>query len=240
MAIWFWLALASNIIVWSIFFLLLSRRRWNVASLTVGVLHMLFAILVSVAPFRSFLDSNYPGLGLGFLSFERTAATLPATLIFCWAVAAALIAVAKGRGRWLLLLMVGDILLALNFGGSTLLEGHTDNWRIDLGEGRSITGLASAFILLLLFTVPFVASAIWAARHIRSNASMPPIACNLHDARDKAGESRKDTNSFRFSENESKRWRRTGGFSSTTSGSRTRDSLAFNSVCSGLAGSFSR
>lgn len=201
MAIWFWLALASNIIVWSIFFLQLSRRRWNVAALTVGVLHMLFAIVVSVAPFRSFLDSNYPGLGLGFLRFEKAAATLPATFIFCWAVAAALIAVAKGRGRWMLLLIVGDIFLALNFGGSTLLEGHTDNWRIDFGEGRSITGLAGAFILLLLFTMPFVASAIWAASHSRSNGSVPPLASNLREERDKSGENTKDINGFRFSEN---------------------------------------
>lgn len=201
MAIWFWLSLASNIIVWSIFFYLLSRRRWNAAALTVGALHMLFAILVSVAPFRSFLDPNYPGLGLGFLRFERTAATLPATLIFCWAVAAALVAVAKGRERWMLLPMVGDIFLALNFGGSTLLEGHTDNWRIDFGEGRSITGLAGAFILLLLFTLPFIASAIWAARHSHSNGSLPPRASNLQEERDNSGDKTKDTNSFRFSEN---------------------------------------
>jgi hypothetical protein len=201
MAIWFWLALASNIITWSIFFVLLSRGRWNLAALAVGLLHMLFAVVVSVAPFRSFLDSNYPGLGFGFLRFERTAATLPATLIFCWAVAAALIAIAKGRGRWMLLLMVGDIFLALNFGGSTLLEGHTDNWRIDFGEGKSITGLAGAFILLLFFTMPFVASAIWAASHSRSNGSAPPLASNLQEARDKSGENTKDFNGFRFSQN---------------------------------------
>lgn len=200
MAIWFWLALASNITVWSIFFLMLSRRRWDMTALTVGILHMLFAILVSVAPFRSFLDSDYPGLGLGFLRFEKTMATLPATLIFCWAVAAALVAVGKERGRWMLLLLIGDIFLALNFGGSTLLEGQTDNWRIDFGEGRSITGLPGAFILLLLFTAPFVASAIWAARHSRSNGSAPP-ALNYREERDKAGKTANDTNGFRFSEN---------------------------------------
>lgn len=201
MAIWFWLALASNIIVWSIFFLLLTGRRWNVAALMVGLLHMLFAIVVSVAPFRSFLDASYPGLGLGFLRFEGTAATLPATLIFCWAVAAALIAVTKGQGRWMLLLMIGDIFLALNFGGSTLLEGHTDNWRIDFGEGRSITGLASAFILLLLFTMPFVASAIWAARRTRSNRSVPPVASNLREEHSTREEDTKNIKGFRFSEN---------------------------------------
>ena len=201
MAIWFWLALAANIIVWSIFFLLLSRRRWNLAALVVGVMHMLFALLVSVAPFRSFLDPNYPGLGLGFLRLEKTAVTLPATLIFCWAVAAALVAVAKGRGRWMLLVLIGDLLLAVNFGGSTLLEGQTDNWRIDFGDGRSITGLAGAFILLLLFTMPFIASAIWAARRHRSSRSVPPAVSKLPEENGQRGENKKNLNGFHFSEN---------------------------------------
>src|SRR5436190_6114815 len=176
MAIWFWLALASNVSVLAIFFYLLSRRRWNVAALTVGILHILFSLVLSVAPFRSILDPNYPGLGLGFLRFEGMAATLPATVIFGSAVVAAWLAVSKGRGRLMTLIVVGDIFLALNFGGSTLLEGRSDNWRIDLGEGRSITGLTSAFILLLVFTLPFVASAIWAASRSRSNRMARPLA----------------------------------------------------------------
>jgi hypothetical protein len=200
MAIWFWLALASNVSVWSIFFYLLSRRRWNVAALTVGILHMLFSLVMSVAPFRSFLDPNYPGLGLGFLRFEGMAATLPATLIFGWAVAAAWLAVTKGRGRWMTLIVVGDIFLALNFGGSTLFEGRSDNWRIDFGEGRSITGLTSAFILLLFFTFPFVASAIWAASRSRSNRMAPPLTSDLAHKCDDTEDHTKDINSFRFSE----------------------------------------
>ena len=200
MAIWFWLAIALNVSVWSIFFYMLSHRRWNVAALCVGIFHMLFSLVLSVAPFRSFLDPNYPGLGLGFLRFEGMAATLPATLIFGWAVIAAWIAVSKREGRWMTLILVGDIFLALNFGGSTLLEGRSDNWRIDLGEGRSITGLASAFILLLVFTVPFVASAIWAARRSRSNGIAPPLNADLQQERDDTEDHKKDINSLRFSE----------------------------------------
>jgi hypothetical protein len=200
MAIWFLLALASSVVVWSIFFYLLSRRRWNVAALIVGILHMLFSLVLSVAPFRSFLDPNYPGLGLGFLRFEGMAATLPATLIFGWAVAAAWLAVSKGRGRWMTLIVVGDIFLALNFGGSTLLEGSSDNWRIDFGEGRSITGLASAFILLLFFTFPFVASAIWAASRSRSNRPPHLLSSDLQEKRNDTEDHTKDINSFRFSE----------------------------------------
>jgi hypothetical protein len=200
MAIWYWLALASNVFVWSIFCYLLSRRRWNVAALSVGIMHMLFSAVVSVAPFRSFLDPNYPGLGLGFLRFEGIAVTLSATLIFVWAVVAAWLAVSKSSGRWLTLILVGDIFLALNFGGSTLLEGSSDNWRIDFGEGRSITGLAAAFVLLLFFTFPFVVSAIWAASRSRSNRNAPPLASDLPRKPDDAEDHTKGTNSFRFSE----------------------------------------
>ncbi|MCM3904324.1 MAG: hypothetical protein ND866_21730 [Pyrinomonadaceae bacterium] len=200
MAIWFWLALVSNVVIWSIFFYLLSRRRWNVAALLVGVLHMLFSLVPSVAPFRAFLDPNYPGLGLGFLRFDGMAATLPATLIFAWAVAAAWLAVCKGRGRWMTLIVVGDLFLALNFGGSTLLEGSSDNWRIDFGEGRSITGLASAFILFLFFTLPFIASAIWAAKRSRLNGTMPPLTSDLQQKRNDTEDHTKEINRFRFSE----------------------------------------
>ena len=200
MATWFWLALASNIVVWSIFFVLLARGRWNWAALTVGVLHMLFAMVVSVAPFRSFLDPSYPGLELGFLRFEKMAVTLPATLIFCWAIAAAWVAVSKGRGRWLLLLIVGDIFLALNFGGSTLLEGRVDNWRIELGAGRSVTGLAGAFVLILFFTMPFLASAIWAAKRRHSNGPRPPLAIDQEERRRQGEANSHDVNGFRFSE----------------------------------------
>ena len=200
MATWFWLALASNIVVWLIFFVLLARGRWTWGALTVGVLHMLFAAIVSVAPFRSFLDPGYPGLGLGFLRFEGVAVTLPATLIFCWAVASAWMAVGKGRGRWLLLLIVGDIFMAVNFGGSTLLEGRADNWRIELGERNSITGLAGAFTLLLFFTMPFLASAIWAATRRHSNGVMPPLAAGQQETRTKGEDNSNGANGFRFSE----------------------------------------
>ena len=200
MAIWFWLALASNAVVWSIFFYLLSRRRWNVAALIVGILHMLFSVVLSVAPFRSLLEPNYSGLGLGFLRFEGMAVTLPATLIFVWAVSAAWLAVRKGRGRWMTVIVIGDLFLALNFGGSTLIEGSSDNWLIDFGEGRSITGLASAFILLLFFTFPFVASAIWAASRSRLNGTSPPLTSDPQETRNDTAEHTKDINSLRLSE----------------------------------------
>ena len=52
MAIWFQIALVLNLIYWTIFFYLLSRRRWTGLGLAVGIFHMFFASLVSVANFQ--------------------------------------------------------------------------------------------------------------------------------------------------------------------------------------------
>ena len=200
MASWFWLGLTLNVVVWSIFVYLLTHRQWSLGALLAGILHMLFAAVVSIAPFRSLLDPNYAGLGLGFLSFNGVKASLFATLIFAWSVAAAWLAVGKGRGRWLNLVLVGDIFLALNFGGSTLLEGSSDNWRVDFGEGRSITGLGGALILLFLFTFPFLVSAVWAARRSRSNGTAPPLLSDLRQTHHSSDDRSNDTTDFRFSE----------------------------------------
>ena len=51
MAIWFQIALVLNLIYWTIFLYLLSRRRWTGLGLAVGIFHMFFASLVSVANF---------------------------------------------------------------------------------------------------------------------------------------------------------------------------------------------
>jgi hypothetical protein len=166
MAIWFQIAILSNVLYWSVFLYLLATRRARLTkgALGVGVLHMLFAALLSVAPARSWLDPNYGELGLGFLRFAGRAATPPATLLLAWSLASAWRAAAGARGRRLTLVLVGDLFSAINFGGATLLEGRADNWKIQLGEKLTLTGLPGAFLMLALFTLPFAASAIWAAR----------------------------------------------------------------------------
>jgi hypothetical protein len=61
MNIWAPIFLVTNAIYWAVFFYLLSRRRWNAAALMVGLFHMLLASVLSVAPFRSLLDSVIDG-----------------------------------------------------------------------------------------------------------------------------------------------------------------------------------
>jgi hypothetical protein len=110
----------------------------------------LFAATLSFAPFRSWFDPNYLGLGLGFLRFEGQAATLPCALMLAWALAAALLAVAKGGGRWMILVLAGDAFWALNFAGSLLLES-AEKSKVQLGETATFTG-AWALLILLSFS----------------------------------------------------------------------------------------
>ena len=202
MAIWFQITLVLNVIYWAVFFYLLSRRRWNVPALMVGMFHMLFAAVVSVAPIRSLLDPNYPGYGLGVIQFEKRAVALPAALILGLALAAAWITVGKARGRWMRLVMVGDLFFALSLGISIVLD-RSDNWKFQLGEQFTATGVAGLFILLCFFTLPFVASAIWAASRTQVGGPAPPLASNTQEKRGASEKQGENRDGFRYSESRS-------------------------------------
>ena len=199
MAVWFQIALALNVVYWAVFLYLLSRRRWNVPALAVGVFHMLFAALVSVAPVRSLLDPDYIGYGLGVIQFEKRAAALPAAIVLGWALAAAWVAVGKGRGRWMRLVMVGDLFFALSMGVSIVLDRSQD-WRFQLGEHFTATGVTGLLILLSFFTLPFIASAIWAAGRTRAGGPAPPVASKEREGHGGSEKEGRDTNGFRYSE----------------------------------------
>jgi hypothetical protein len=198
MAIWFRIAIALNVVYWAVFFYLLSRRRWNVPALAVGIFHMLFAMVISVAPIRSLLDPDYIGYGLGVLHFEKRAVVAPATLILCWALTAAWITVGRGRGRWMKMVMVGDFFFSVSMGISILLD-DPQNWKFQLGEFFTASGRAGLLILLGLLTAPFLVSGIWAAMRTQAGGTAPPLASNKHEREDSEKEGER-TNSFRYSE----------------------------------------
>ncbi len=199
MAIWFQIALVLNVVYWAVFFYLLTRRRWSITALAVGIFHMVFAAVVSVAPIRSLLDPDYIGYGLGVLHFEKRAVALPAALILGWALAAAWIAVGKGRGRWLRLVMVGDLFFALGMGVAILLD-DSQNWKFQLGEQFTATGVAGLLVLLCFFTLPFVASAIWAASRTRTDGTAPPLASSAQKDQGDSEKEGRHTDGFRYSE----------------------------------------
>jgi hypothetical protein len=199
MALWFKIAIPLNVIYWGIFCYLLSRRRWNAAALTVGIFHMLFAGVMSVAPIRALLDPNYAGYAVGTIQFEGRAVAIPAALILGWALAAAWVSVGKGSGRWMTLVAVGDILFALSIGMSILLGGPRE-WKFQLGKYFSVAGVRGLFILLCLFTLPFVISARWAVKRASSGGTAPPQTDNSEEKQTDAEEDRRSTNGFRYSE----------------------------------------
>lgn len=199
MALWFKIAIPLNVLYWAFFCYLLSRRRWSGAGLLAGIFHMLFAAVVSVAPIRALLDPHYMGYSLGFIDFEGRAVALPAALILAWALTSAWLAVGKGRGQWMVLVAVGDILFALSLGASILLGGRKQ-WTFQLGEHFAATGVAGLIVLLSLFTLPFIISALWAVKRASGGHGLPPLADSSPGNQTRHEEDKQDINGFRYSE----------------------------------------
>ena len=199
MAIWFKIALGLNVVYWAVFFYFLGRRRWNIPALGVGLFHMLFAAVVSVAPIRSLLDPDYVGYGVGVLHFEKRAVALPAALILGWALAAAWIAIGKGKGRWMNVVMLGDLFFGLSMSIAILLDDPT-NWKFQLGENFTAEGTTGLIILLGFFTLPFFVSAVWAAKRCRSDGTATPLASGMEEGPKSLKNDDKYPNDFHYSQ----------------------------------------
>ena len=165
MSPWLLIALLTNLVYWIAFVYLAYRNRPTVPAAALGVMHMLVTAALSVAPSRSFFDPDYPGFGLGILHFEKRAATLPTALLLLWALSSALILAARGRGKALWIVAIGDSLLALNqlLG---LMQSGSDNV-IQFGEYLTIRGLQALLLMGILFVGGPALSAWWTARNAR-------------------------------------------------------------------------
>lgn len=168
------LALFANIIFWLGFFYLLSLKRWNLAALASGVLHMLYVRLASVIAIHALFETGFNGLGIGFIQLGGAAAAPVASLILTWALASSWLSVGVGRGRWMLLVAVGDLLWSANMGG--YIMARPQDWVFQLGEALIFKGVPALMILLSFFVLLPAACALWAAsssgvslrlRHIR-------------------------------------------------------------------------
>ena len=202
MSVWIWVIAISLIVYWTTFSYLLTRRRWDASALAVGVLHMLFASMFVAAPIRSFFDPNYGGFEVGLVRFEGSWATLPSAVFLTWSLHAAWMAVGYGRGQWMKLIAVGDILFALNLGGSFVLDyvrGNLADAKIQGGEFFTLHGPIAELIPLLLFALPFATSALWAARRIQPGGTTPPFAGGTTKQSSNTKEDTKDISGFRFS-----------------------------------------
>ena len=166
---WLAIALVTNLVYWAVFVYLARRHRPGAGAVTLGVMHMLLAGVLSVAPIRSFLDPDYPGFGVGLLHFEKRAATLPASLLFLWALASALILASGSRGRKLWIVAAGDALFALNMLGDLARSGGGGD--IQFGEHFTISGAMALAIMAVLFVGGPALSACWSGRRALQPAS---------------------------------------------------------------------
>ena len=84
--------------------------------------------------------------------------------------------------------------------GVSILLDDSQNWKFQLGEHFTATGVAGLLILLGFFTLPFIASAMWAASRTGAGGKTPPIISNAQEERGGSEKDGKDINGFRYSE----------------------------------------
>jgi hypothetical protein len=164
---WIAIALVTNLVYWAVFLSLAVRNRPGVGAVILGVMHMLLAAAMSVAPFRSFLDPAYPGFGLGLLRFEHRAATLPTALLLAWALTSAFLLARGAQGRSLWIVAAGDALFALNQLADLARSSGGGN-DIQLGEHLTISGFQALLIMGILFVGGPAIGAWWSGRRARS------------------------------------------------------------------------
>jgi hypothetical protein len=159
---WALVSLPINAVTASFFVILALRKRPGAAAVAIGALHLLLSAVFSVAPWRSFFDPRYPGFAVGLLRFEGRFATLPASVLFAWALTSALVCASRSRGRSLWIVATGDGAFALNMLAATLFGGGGND--IQFGQYLTIRGLAAAALMAVLFAGGPLASSVWAIR----------------------------------------------------------------------------
>jgi hypothetical protein len=166
MNIWGWTFLLSNVLYWGIFLKVARTGSRRGLPIAIGIIHMLFATLVSVAPLRSFFDPQYLGFGLGLLRFQGRAATLPSSVVLAFALASAWLVVSRSARPGFLLVAMFDLLFAINTAAGILVSS---DHRIQFGNALTIDGILAIAIMLSLFAGAPLLSSGWAWRRHQAN-----------------------------------------------------------------------
>jgi len=93
---------------------------------------------------------------------------------------------------------LGDLFFGLSMSIAILLDDPT-NWKFQLGEQFTAEGMSGLIILLGFFTLPFFVSAVWEAKHSRSDGTPTPLASGM-DADPKRLNKDDHPNDFRYSQ----------------------------------------
>jgi hypothetical protein len=164
---WLIVAWISFFVYGSIFLYCLMQKQWTKTGLFVALFNMLLAFMNSVAPIRGWADPNYFGFSLGFLRVPQgPGVTLVSGAIFVGAVASFCIALLNKTGKPMRFVAVFNGLLAFNIGGKLVLDlvQHPDRVKIQLGEYLTIAPVPATLILIGVFAIPLMTSAMWATR----------------------------------------------------------------------------
>jgi hypothetical protein len=169
MAPWIPIFAATNAVYWAIFVYLAVRHRASFVATFLGIVHMLLAALLSVPPFRSFLDPAYPGFAMGLLHLHGRSATLPTALLLSWALVSAWLLVSRTAGKALWIVAFGDLLFALN--QVAVLSPSSGDNDIQFGEYLTIRGFQAVVIMAVLLVCGPAISAWFAGVRARRTAT---------------------------------------------------------------------
>lgn len=164
---WGLFALAVSAVITLLWLWQVRKGQWAWPGLVASFACLVAAGFNSAAPLRGAIDPEYAGFGFGLLSADRgLPVTLMAGAIFVAGTASALIAASRRSGPALWFVAATCAALTVIVGIPSAIAAVRDpaGNTIQFGEYLTIPGLIGTAILLLVFAVPFVIGAIWAAR----------------------------------------------------------------------------
>ncbi len=172
---WLWVLVFQGLLYCGIFGYLLGRYGWRWDGFLVGLLHLFVGIPLAAAPLRCFLDPNYFGYRVGFIQAEGGFACVVALVVLFWAIASAFIAVVAPRGKWLLFLVVADLLMFFNHAGIGVKEFVTSGFADFVWQGGQYWRLSGVWLGIawqLVVTIPLLLSAVWFALRVLPKKSV--------------------------------------------------------------------
>jgi hypothetical protein len=158
MTVWLAGGLVLSALFWLGFVHLRRRFQASPSQAWAAAVQVAPAGLLSVAPWRSLLDPDYIGYGLGVLRFPGRSASLPATLILSSLLVSAWILLRFRGGRPYVVPALVNLLFAANLGLGILGEEAP---RFQLGEHLTLTGAPALALVLVLLVLPFLLVAGW-------------------------------------------------------------------------------
>ena len=141
-------------------------RSWSGIGLLVASACAVVAIMNAIAPFRSVLDTHYPGYEFGLVVLGKGwPVSIFTSLLYTASVISSALALANGRGPQMWIVAANCAFISASLGGAILVQTIRDGAvEIQFGQYATIPGPVATPLLITLIVVPLLAGSIWAAR----------------------------------------------------------------------------